>query len=326
MIRALLGFLTLLLVMGIPQSCTLKKEPYPTIGKLVVLHPDFYSYVPKDSKIEVLAGGFDWIEGPVWWPKEAALVFSDVPQNIAYKWKDTHGVEEFLNPSGYFGNKENQSGSNGMTLDRNAQLVLCQSGNKTVSRFNAKTQTFDTLAYHFEGKTFNSPNDLVISADDHIYFTDPNYGMDASKKELDFQGVYRISPSGRASLLTKKWPTPNGIGLSPDEKTLYLSNSEPSKLIAYTLDGNGSISQERMLLDAEEMVRNSISKQGLDGMAIHSSGVIFLAGPDGVLLVTPKGKHLGTITTHQNTSNCTFNEDETVLYITNDATLLRVVL
>lgn len=310
-------------------------KSYPTLGYLVVLDPLFNELVSPDTKIEVIASGHTWTEGPVWIPYQQCLVFSDVPRNIAYKWTEAKGEEEYLNPSGYTGEKPRGGGkgSNGLTLDNEGNLILCKSGDREISRLGSSTENsvpiFETIADQYEGKKFNSPNDVVVDEKGNIYFTDPNYGLDKdepSAKEMDYEGVFRISPKGEVTLLTKSWPTPNGIGISPDGKTLYVANSVPSKLIALDLQEDGSATNERVIFDATALWEKSIAKQRPDGMAVNKDGIIFLTGPDGVLLFSPAGKHLGSIKTDKKTSNCTFNEDETVLYVTCDDLVLRVKL
>lgn len=311
------------------------QKTFPTLGYLEVLDPLFDEIVPAKTKIEVIASGHTWTEGPVWLPYQKCLVFSDVPRNIAYKWTEAEGEEEFLNPSGYTGTKPRRGGkgSNGLTLDNEGNLILCQSGDRVISRlissFDLSPAVFDTLADQYDGEKFNSPNDLVVDKKGNIYFTDPNYGLnkeESDAKEMDYQGVFCVNLKGEVTLITKSWPTPNGIGISPDGKTLYIANSVPSQLIALDLQEDGSATNERVIFDATELWEKSIAKQRPDGMAVNKDGIIFLTGPDGVLLFSPAGKHLGSIKTDKKTSNCTFNEDETVLYVTCDDLVLRVKL
>ncbi|WP_273445506.1 SMP-30/gluconolactonase/LRE family protein [Neolewinella agarilytica] len=315
---------------------TLNSSPsYPTLGYLVALDPLFNEIVSPETKIEVIASGHTWTEGPVWISYEKCLVFSDVPRNIAYKWTEAKGEEEYLNPSGYTGEKPRGGGkgSNGLTMDNEGNLILCQSGDRVISRLATSADLpapfFETIADQYEGKKFNSPNDVVVDKKGNIYFTDPNYGLDKDDpdaKEMDYEGVFRVNPKGEVTLITKSWPTPNGIGISPDGKTLYVANSVPSKLIALDLQEDGSATNERVIFDATSLWEKSIAKQRPDGMAINQDGIIFMTGPDGVLVFSPEGKHLGSIKTDKKTSNCTFNEDESVLYVTCDDLVLRVKL
>ncbi|MEM9527488.1 MAG: sulfatase-like hydrolase/transferase [Bacteroidota bacterium] len=327
-----------------PELTVLKKKyrrildslrRYPTIGYLESFDASFHDIVPSHTKIEVIANGHTWTEGPVWIPSQQCLIYSDVPRNIAYKWTPADGKEEYLNPSGYTGKRPRKGGkgSNGLTLDDEGNLILCQSGDRKIARLlsglGQPVPVYQTLANQFQGKQFNSPNDVVVDKQGNIYFTDPNFGLDKdlpNAKELDFEGVFRLSPDGKVKLITKSWPTPNGIGISPDGKTLYIANSVPSKLIALDLAEDGTATNERVIFDATALWEKSIEKQRPDGMAINKDGIIFMTGPDGVLVFSPEGKHLGSIKTDKKTSNCTFNEDEKVLYVTCDDLVLRVKL
>lgn len=308
----------------------LSSPSYNSLGFLEKIDPAFDQWVPPQTKIMIIDSGYTWTEGTLWVPSENALLFSDVPKNIAYKWTEGKPTEEFLNPSGYDGPLEHQNGSNGLTLDHSGDLMICQNGNRAVAKLKGSIKDnngeCEMVATHFNGKRFNSCNDLVIDREGNIYFTDPNFGLDLQYKELEFQGVYRITPAGEIQLLTSKWPTPNGIGLSPDEKTLYISNSEPGKLIAYDFTEQNQLTNERILLDLEPFWEKSIAKQRPDGMDINKSGIIFLTGPDGVFVIQPDGKHLGTIRTDKLTANCTFNEEETTLFIACHQLLLKVDL
>ena len=313
-------------------TCQEKKEKsFPTIGYLEKLDEQFDEVVSPDAKIEVIATDLNWSEGPVWIPEKKWLLFSDVPENIIYKWTEENGIEKFLESSGYPGKKKGIPGSNGLTLDKNGNLILCKSGDREIARLMKLEENpkpiFETIANGFDGKKFNRPNDIIMDKEGDFYFTDPDFGMkDTNLKEMDFQGVYKITPKGEVHLLSKSCPTPNGIGLSPDEKTLYVANSRPPLLYAWDVLNNNTITNERILFDVNELWKNSISKQPPDGMAINKNGIIFMTGPDGVLVFTPQGKHLGTIRTDKLTSNCTFNEDEAVLYVTCDDLVLRIDL
>lgn len=329
----------ILILCFLVSTCASKKvesTKYPTIGYLESLSPEFHKIVSKNTKIEVIANGHHWTEGPVWLPKEQCLIYSDVPKNIAYKWTEKEGSEIYLEPSGYSGKlpRKDGKGSNGLTLDNQGNLMLCRSGDREIAVMDASLGNphpkYKTIASHFEGKRFNSPNDLVIDKKGNIYITDPNFGLPRDQikelKEINFQGVYRINKKGVVKLLSSSWQTPNGIGLSPDNKTLYVANTRPPKLVAFNLSKEGNISNERVIFDAKKIVDKSITKQEPDGMAINKEGIIFMAGPDGVLVLTPEGKHLGSIKTDKRTSNCTFNEDETVLYASCDDVILRIIL
>ena len=311
--------------------------PYATLGSIERLNSRLDSLIAPDAYMEVLADGFEWTEGPVWVPQDNYLLFSDIPQNSVFQWSEEDSILLYLKPSGSKeeGINSKEPGANGLALDENGNLILCQHGDRQIARMNAPLNNpksdYVGLVNNYEGKRLNSPNDLVFHSSGAIYFTDPPYGlsngMDSPEKELDFQGVYRFSVEDSAlTLLTDKLSRPNGIGFSPDEKTLYVANSDPERAVwmAYDVADDGTIASERIFFDA---TKNTASEKGLpDGMTVHSSGHIFATGPGGVWIFSPDGTHLGTLKTGEATANCTFNEDESVLYITADMYLVRLRL
>jgi len=303
---------------------------YPTIGHIERLDSRIDAVVPKDAVIEQLADGFDWSEGPVWVAKDRALLFSDVPRNVVHRWRAGEPVSVHLKPSGYTGAtpRGGEPGSNGLTLDAQGRLVLCEHGDRRVARLEADGKTKTTLADRWQGKRLNSPNDLVYAKNGDLYFTDPPYGLEGNvknpAKELDFQGVYRLSAAGELSLITKELSRPNGIALSPDERTLYVANSDPARAIymAYERRADGTIGAGRVLLDTTALVKG---RKGLpDGLKVATNGILFATGPGGVLVITPTGNHLGTIVTGQATANCAWGDDGATLYITADMWLCRI--
>lgn len=308
-----------------------------TIGSIERLDPALDSLIAADATIEILAEGFQWTEGPLWVPSLNALIFSDIPPNSIYKWKEGEGKSLYLKPSGYTQEKirSGEPGSNGLIRDAQDRLVLCQHGDRRMARMEASweapTPTFITLADKYQGKRLNSPNDAVYHSNGELYFTDPPYGLekniDDPAKELSFQGVFRLTKEGKVDLLTDKLSRPNGIAFSPDGKTLYVANSDPDKAIwmAYDVTEKGSIKNGRIFFDATAM--SKAGKPGLpDGMKLDNKGNIFATGPGGVLVFNKEGKHLGTINTTQPTSNCAFGGDGSVLYITANMYLLRIQL
>lgn len=322
---------------GTSETETIEKEQkktnittYKTIGYLEKVDNNFDKHVPPSTTIEVIAEGYVWTEGPVWVAKENCLIFSDVPQNINYRWTEKEGAKTFLNPSGYTKDSLKLQGSNGLFLDNNGDLILCQTGDRAIARYKGNytspTSEFKVIADHYNGKRFNAPNDLTIDKKGNIYFTDPDFGLPEGTKEIPFQGVYKIDTSGKVDLLTDKWNAPNGIGLSPDNSKLYIANSEPALFISYDITTDGKLSNEQIVLDMRPALEKSISKQLPDGMAIKKDGTIFVTGPDGVFVIDKNGKHLGTIKTDKLTSNCTFNEDESILYVSCHQLILRIRL
>ena len=305
------------------------KESYPTLGSVEVLDPALHSILPAAAKIEKLAAGFQWTEGPVWLRNGQALLFSDIPRNTVYRWKEGMGITEFLKPSGYTGSvpRGGEVGANGLTLDLGQRLVLCQQGDRRVARLE-KDGTFTVLAEYYKNRRFNSPNDLVYRRNGDLYFTDPPYGLEKRNedplKELVFNGVYRLSRSGQLDLLTRDLTFPNGLAFSPDEKTLYVAVSDPAKpvVMAYDVKPDGTIANGRVFFDVSPLTKD---RPGLpDGMKVDGKGNVFTTGPGGVLILSPKGKHLGTILTGQPTANCAWGDDGSMLYITSNTNLLRV--
>jgi gluconolactonase len=195
---------------------------YPTMGKIERFDPGLDYLIPVNAKIEKLAQGFDWSEGPVWVANGAYVLFSDVPQNIVYKWTEGSGLAEYLKPSGYTGPvvEDREPGSNGLALDCQGRLVLCQHGDRRVSRLG-DDGAFLAIASNYLGYKFNSPNDLAFKSGGDIYFTDPPYGLtglnESPKKERMYNGVFRVAPCGTVTLLTDELTFPNGIAFSPDE-------------------------------------------------------------------------------------------------------------
>ena len=303
-------------------------------GSVEFLDPKMEVFFDKDTKIEVLAKGFTWAEGPVWVSKLNGVVFTDVPNNKAYLWTEEDGLSLFLSPSGMTNHapQSTDEGANGLTLDNEGSLILCQHGNRAVSKL--KNWSFDTPEYeilvdHFEGKWLNSPNDLAINRKDEIFFTDPPYGLkDQDRdalKELDFNGVYKWSKNKGLVLLDKSLSRPNGIALSNDEKTVYIGNSDSKHSIIAAFDlENGLLKNKRTFFDGSVLAQ---TRQGLfDGLRVHSSGVVFATGPGGVLVIDESGKHLGTVIPGKSTANCGFDAEEDYLYLTSTDVLARIKL
>ncbi len=324
------------LCVALQCRCDARAEPAAprTVGSIERLDPALDKLVPPDAKIEVIGEGFTWCEGPAWVRDGEFLLFSDIPNNAIMRWDAKNGIKLFLKPAGYTGDdpRSGESGSNGLVIDRQSRLVLCQHGDRRVARLDSGWEhpqaKYVTLADRYEGKRLNSPNDAVVDAHGAIYFTDPPYGleknMDDPKKELSFQGVYRIAPDGKLSLLTKELERPNGIGLSPDEKTLYIANSHDPHLVimAYSLQADGSLGQGRELFNAREIVGKRLGS--CDGLTVDKQGNLFATIPGGVAVFTPEGKQLGLISTGDRTANCEFGEDGSTLFICANHNLLRV--
>jgi gluconolactonase len=324
-----------------------------TIGKIVREDSRLDELVPRDAKIEVLASGFTWTEGPVWVKDGGYLLFSDIPRNSIFKWKEGEGISLFLSPSGYTGTTYYglEPGCNGLTLDPKGQLVACEHGDRRVSvltRHGGKR----TLVDNYQGKRLNSPNDCCFNKEGDLYFTDPPYGLplreNDPRRELDHFGVYRVSwterregaglgergevtgrisivhPEPELTLLTTEMTRPNGIALSPDEKTLYVAQSDPAAAIwkAFPVKGNGTLGESKVLYDVTEHVGKL---PGLpDGLKVDRQGHLFATGPGGVWIFTPEGEFLGRIHTGERTANCGWGGDGSTLYICADTHICRI--
>jgi len=333
---------------------------YPTIGKIERVNQALDKLIPKDAVIEVLATGFEWCEGPLWmkdlsyldatnapgqpnppWivkegdtrrdkKPDGFLLFSDTRRNCVLRWQDREDVSIFMKPSGYTGVTpySSEPGSNGLALDPQGRITFCEHGDRRISRLE-KGGGKRTLVDNYQGKRLNSPNDLVFLKNGDLIFSDPPYGLpkrfDDPMRELDFCGVYRLKPDGTLTLLTKEQSAPNGVALSPDEKTLYVANSDEEKAVwmVYDILDDGSLSKGREFFDATPWAKEK--RPGLpDGLKTDKTGHIFASGPGGIHIFTPAGKRIGTLNIGEGISNCNWGNDGSVLYITADQYLCRV--
>jgi len=330
--RLLVGVAAFLSIANLSSGQT---AAYKTIGVVERIDPELDKIISKDAKPEIIAEGFAWSEGPVWIRSQNMLLFSDVPQNIIYKWTEEKGKEVYLTPSGYTDStkRSGEMGSNGLVLDPNGDLVLCQHGNRQMASMNATLTNpqplFIALANNYKGKKFNSPNDAVYSSDGELFFTDPPYGlekrMDDPKKEIAFQGVYKVKKNGEVILLVDSLTRPNGIAFMPGEKTLLIANSDPAKPNWYAFDvQNDQLTNARIFYQDDSY---DTTQKGLpDGMKIDRNGNVFAAGPGGIWIFNKNGKLLGKIKLEEATSNCAFSPDQKTLYVTNDMYVLRIRL
>jgi gluconolactonase len=311
--------------------------PRPVMGEIIRLDPAFDALVPVGAKLEVLASGLDWSEGPVWVPSLEAVLFSDVPQNTVYQWKEGKGFSTWLKPSGYTGplNYSKESGSNGLAVDARGWLISCEHGDRRLSILNpAGGGGKRTLTDNFEGKRYNSPNDACVDRAGNIYFTDPPYGLpkgpaDQDTREIPWNGVYRLGTDGKVTLLTKEMTFPNGIALSPDEKTLYVAQSDRKAALwmAFPLQPDGTLGQGRVFADVTAMAQSGKHRGSPDGMKVDAKGHVWATGPGGVHVMSPEGKLLGRIETFQATGNCCFGgANQEYLYICADAWFCRIKL
>jgi len=261
-----------------------------------------------DLKVERVAGGYAFTEGPVW-SHDGFLIFSDIPSNKLLQFKP--GA-----PSSVF--RTDTNGANGNTYDVQGRLYSCESHSRRVTRADKKGK-IEVLAERFQGKRLNAPNDIAVRKDGHIYFTDPAFGNQQDTRELDFYGVYHLSNRGELEVVAKPKGRPNGIAISPNGRILYVTNSDDRNVRAYDLDRNGAASSERVLVSNIEGVP--------DGIRVDKKGNIYGSGPGGVWIISPEGKHLGTIKIPEVVSNVAWGDkDGKTLYITASTSLYRIKL
>jgi len=303
------------------------------VGSIEFVSNDLEKIIKKDAKVEVIADGFQFTEGPYWFDKEKMLLFSDVPGNTIYKWTEAKGKEVYVKPGGYTDTAKRGGfmGPNAIIRTPDGKLWVCQHGDRRIAQMdaplNAPASKFITIAGSYDGKRLNSPNDLFLAKNGDLYFTDPSYGFERGdrdpKKEMKFQGVYRRDKSGKVSLLIDSIESPNGIGIMPNGKTLLVSNSDGRKKrwYAYDLAANGSLSNARIFYD----VSAEKGAGGCDGFKIDAQGNVFAAGPGGIWIFTKDAKLIGKIKMNGVTAaNCALTPDGKTLYITASQYLLRV--
>ena len=309
-----------------------KKDPPPP-RKIVRISKEFDRLMPKKATVETIARGFIWTEGVAWNKEGGFLVFSDIPWNVVHKWQKGK-VTELVKPSGYTGTTPrggkpgDEPGSNGLLYDAEGRLTLCEHGDRRVTRIE-KDGSKTTLANMYDGKKLNSPNDLVYHSNGDLYFTDPPYGLpkwaDDPAREMDYCGVYLRKKDGKLILLTKEMSRPNGIALSPDEKTLYVANSDPDEPIwkSFPVNKDGTLGKSKVFVDGKKWVQEK--RPGLpDGMKIDIYGNLWATGPGGVWVFSPTGEVLGNIDTGTNTANVCFGDDGSTLYIAANHDICRV--
>ena len=310
-----------------PAAAPEMTAPDTGAGTILRVDPRFDALVPADARIEKLADGFVFTEGPVWDRAGGRLLFSDVRGNGVYQWTEADGTSPVIEPV-FEGDRTGlrSVSSNGLTLDAEGRLVMCEHGNRLISRVEADG-TRTTLVDRYDGNRLNSPNDAAYGSDGWLYFTDPGSaleGRDASPlRELDFNGIYRLSPDGELELLYRDQSRPNGIALSPDEATLYVANSDPEQKVwmAYDVGADG-VSNPRVFFD----VNDQTAEGAADGLKVDDAGNLFATGPGGVWVIAPDGTHLGTIMPDEVPANVAWGDDGSTLYMTARTGLYRIRL
>lgn len=325
--------LSCLIILFLLSGCS--NSDSGNIGQIEKLDSALSSIINENAKIEIIAEGFAWCEGPLWLDESKTLIFSDVPKNIIHSWSEEAGLKDYLTPSGYTGSQPRvgEIGSNGLALSLDNKLLLCQHGDRRVAVMDASLSDpnprFIALADNIGGKKFNSPNDLTIRNNGDIYFTDPPYGLPGldsdSLKETPFNGIYRIS-NGKVSLLVDTITKPNGIAFLRDHKTFIVANSDAEKPIwyAFDIDEKDSIVNARIFYNAQKEFKEEGG--GPDGMKVDKMGNIFATGPGGIWIFNSEAKVLGKIKLKGAVSNCALTADEKTLFVTNGTQVLRIKL
>jgi gluconolactonase len=307
-----------------PESAA---PPPKGVGSIVRLDPAIDALIPNDAIIEKVGGGFQFTEGPLW-RSDGHLWFSDVVGNVVRSITPDGQVKVLIENAGGATSAPPGSfiGPNAMVADKDGYVLLCQHTNRRIARLDKDLKQTAYLD-KFEGKKFNSPNDLVYKSDGALYFTDPPYGLlkqdEDPAKELKFNGVFRYA-KGKLTAVIKDLTRPNGIAFSPDEKTLYISNSDEKHKVwmRYDVNADGSVSNGKVFADV-----TSETEKGLpDGMKVDSRGNIYGSGPGGLWVFSADGKHIGTIKPGETPANCGWADDGKTLYITAETSVYRIRL
>jgi gluconolactonase len=324
------GFLAGSAALAVAPALPEPALPAPAMRRL---SPALDRVIAPGARVEVIATGIRWAEGPVWVPG-TGLLFSDPPANLMRRWTRAGGTVPFLSPSGAADTDPKlvrEPGSNGLALAHDGRLLIANSGGRSVDALDLKTRRRTVLVGRCGGKRFNSPNDLTVARDGAIWFTDPPYGLtdgDASSlKEAGVDGVYRWTAATGAVLVDGTLPRPNGIALSPDGRRLFVSVSDDvaPRIMAYDIDAGGRPTASRTWLDARPMQGAGVP--GItDGMKCARDGTIFCSVPGGMAVMTPEAEMLGLVTTGSAIANCALGEGGTVLYMTADHRVLRLPL
>jgi gluconolactonase len=331
------------LILGCHPSSEKKEEGDARASKALQLtierdHEIMDLLFPKGTGIEILGEGFEWTEGPLWLEERGKLLFSDIPNNEVLQWTEKEGVSSYLKPAGYTGDtpRGGESGSNGLLLSPEGDLVLCQHGDRRMAKMQAPLDqprsNFETIVGEYKGKRFNSPNDAVYDLSGNLYFTDPAYGleerMEDPKKELDFQGVYRFDPNEEELiLLLDSISRPNGIAFLPGENALIIANSDPEKPVWYiyqVLEQGKSLGNGQIFYDASETFQ---TEQGLpDGLKVTQNGIVIATGPGGIWVFDAHGVKLGRLKVGDLVSNVALDESGGYVYATANSRVIRIPL
>ncbi len=279
-------------------------------GTMIFVSDTFaQSPVPEGAEVQRIKTGYQFVEGPLWL-EPGYLIFSDITANTVYKWSPDGSVETFLKPSG---------NSNGLAADLEGRVLLAQHGKRSISRLETDG-TESALATHYEGKRLNSPNDLAVKSDGSIYFTDPPYGINSSQEELGYYGIFRIAADGQLYLLDKSLSRPNGIVFSPDEKKLYVNDSQARKIYVWDVENDSTLTNKKLFA-------TMTGSGSADGMKVDTNGNLYSAGPDGIWIFKPDGSVLDKIPVPETTTNLNWGDaNRKTLYITADKSIYSISL
>ncbi len=309
-----------------------QSTPYATIGQIVRNDPKLDQLIPADASIEIIASGFGHLEGPVWVRDSSYLLVNDTKAQITYKWSPKAGLSKFLEHNGYTGRLpySEEPGSNGMTVDKQGRLIICDHGDRRIAAMPLRGKGGKrTLTDNYNGKRYSSPNDVVAHVNGSLYFTDPTYGLPLKEKdptrETTVNGVYQLTPTGTIKLLVQDMTFPNGLAFSPDGKMVYVTQSDSLKPLinAYPVLADGSFGKKRLFFDGATVPKLRY-KEVPDGIKVDQEGNCWVAGPGGLLILSPAGKLLGRIDTGEVISNCAWGDDGSTLYIASSMFLCRI--
>ena len=303
-----------------------------TVGGITYLDSSLLQLLPRGTTIEIIGSGYQHIEGPLWIKDSSMLLFSDTKARTIYRWQELKGTTKFLENAGFTGRLPygEEAGTNGLALNQNGELVICEHGDRKLALFPLNGRYgLKTLTDNYEGKRYNSPNDVVIKSDGAIYFTDPPYGLPLKEKdgtkETKSNGVYNIAKDGSVKLLIDSLIYPNGLAFTPDETQLYVavSDSIHPHILRYDVKKDGSLANGKLFFDASLLPREDVM-QRTDGLKIDDAGNVWSSGPGGLLIINKEGKLLGIIHTGEIIANCAWGDDGSTLYFTGNTFLYRV--
>lgn len=298
-------------------------RPFALKNTIKYHHDSMKKIITPNATLEIIADGFQWTEGPTWDASGNKLYFSDVLANISYEWSEQHGLEQFLNPSGLQSHNSSirEPGSNGMCMLDRQYILIANHGERRIEKVCLEDHSRTNIASHYNGRRLNSPNDLIISNNKTIYFTDPPYGLtglnESPIKELPHNGLYQATLNGQISSIDNTLTFPNGVAFSPDQQELYVTVSDPERpvLIKYKKDQSERFVNKEIFFDMQPFLKKETP--GLpDGLTIDRKGNIFVTGPGGIYILNKYGHLLGQIKIPNLTSNCTLGDQEKVLFIT----------